>query len=84
MLAAMLAFLPGRAIAELSNEFDADGRRGNAVAIYRDRLGWLRRSRVAQGQASANSVFAPSIVASSIGAKLCGRSGGVEAMVTRP
>jgi hypothetical protein len=42
------------------------------------------RCGVAQGQASAISVFAPSSAASSIGAKPCGRSGGVEAMVTRP
>jgi hypothetical protein len=41
-------------------------------------------ARVAQGQASAMSVFSPSSAASSIGARPCGRSGGVEAMVTRP
>ncbi len=42
------------------------------------------RQPAAQGQASAISVLAPSNAASSTGAKPCGRSGGVEAMVTRP
>src|ERR1700722_9878409 len=43
MSAAMLAFLPGRTIAELCSEFDAAGRRGNARvsrAAY-PALSWL-------------------------------------------
>ena len=70
-------------------EHQGDDERGNRARSNRNKspaeiAGWLRRSSFAQGQASAISVFAPSIAASSIGAKLCGRSGGVEAMVMRP
>ena len=81
MLAAMLAFSVG---ARLPNPVTNSTPLVDASWDHRDCLGWLRRSIVAQGQAWAISVLAPSIVASSIGAKLCGRSGGVEAMVTRP